>query len=77
MRHVNDPNLRGTIKELAQLDGAFVVSRDGHFIGLPLSGCHGIQGGIIAWAWQPAYSSSQHQRRYERRRNCRFRELGS
>jgi len=28
-RHVNDPNLRGTIKELAQLDGAFVVSRDG------------------------------------------------
>src|SRR5215469_18070004 len=29
MRHVNDPNLRGTIKELAQLDGAFVVSRDG------------------------------------------------
>lgn len=29
MRHINDPNLRGTIKELAQLDGAFVVSRDG------------------------------------------------
>jgi diadenylate cyclase len=28
-RHVTDPNLRGTIKELAQLDGAFVVSRDG------------------------------------------------
>jgi diadenylate cyclase len=28
-RHLNDPNLRGTIKELAQLDGAFVVSRDG------------------------------------------------
>ena len=28
-RHVNDPNLRGTIKELAQLDGAFVVSSDG------------------------------------------------
>jgi diadenylate cyclase len=28
-RHVSDPNLRGTIKELAQLDGAFVVSRDG------------------------------------------------
>ena len=29
MRHLNDPNLRGTIKELAQLDGAFVVSGDG------------------------------------------------
>jgi len=29
VRHVSDANLRGTIKELAQLDGAFVVSRDG------------------------------------------------
>ena len=29
LRHVSDPNLRGTVKELAQLDGAFVVSRDG------------------------------------------------
>lgn len=29
LRHVGDPNLRGTIKELAQLDGAFIVSRDG------------------------------------------------
>jgi DNA integrity scanning protein DisA with diadenylate cyclase activity len=28
-RHIGDPNLRGTIKELAQLDGAFVVSGDG------------------------------------------------
>lgn len=28
-RHVNSPNLRGTIKELAQLDGGFVVSREG------------------------------------------------
>jgi len=27
--HVTDPNLRGTVKELAQLDGAFVVSEDG------------------------------------------------
>lgn len=27
--HVADPNLRGTVKELAQLDGAFVVSEDG------------------------------------------------
>jgi diadenylate cyclase len=29
LRHVTNPNLRGTIKELAQLDGAFVVSHDG------------------------------------------------
>jgi diadenylate cyclase len=28
-RHISDPNLRGTIKELAQLDGAFVVSAAG------------------------------------------------
>jgi diadenylate cyclase len=30
--HITDPNLRGTIKELAQLDGAFVVSRRGVFV---------------------------------------------
>jgi diadenylate cyclase len=28
-RHITDPNLRGTIKELAQLDGAFVLDEDG------------------------------------------------
>jgi diadenylate cyclase len=31
-RHVANQNLRGTIKELAQLDGAFVVSRAGIFL---------------------------------------------
>src|SRR5580692_11689382 len=31
-RHVSDLNLRGTIKELAQLDGGFVVSRSGTFL---------------------------------------------
>jgi diadenylate cyclase len=35
VRKITDPNLRGTIKELAQLDGAFVVSRDG----IVLSAC--------------------------------------
>jgi DNA integrity scanning protein DisA with diadenylate cyclase activity len=35
VRHVTDPSLRGTIKELAQLDGGFVVSRDG----IVLSAC--------------------------------------
>src|SRR6516225_6884238 len=35
VRHISDPNLRGTIKELAQLDGAFVISHDG----LVLSAC--------------------------------------
>ena len=30
--HVTSPNLRGTIKELAQLDGGFVVSSEGIFL---------------------------------------------
>jgi diadenylate cyclase len=30
--HVSDPDLRGTVKELAQLDGAFVVGEDGTFL---------------------------------------------
>src|SRR6266850_7425846 len=30
--HVANLNLRGTIKELAQLDGGFVVSREGNFV---------------------------------------------
>jgi diadenylate cyclase len=30
--HITDPDLRGTIKELAQLDGAFVVSETGIFV---------------------------------------------
>ena len=29
VRHISGPNLRGTIKELAQLDGAFVISAAG------------------------------------------------
>src|SRR5271163_4154487 len=32
VRHVTDANLRGTIKELAQLDGAFIVSSSGEFV---------------------------------------------
>src|SRR5690348_11137960 len=28
-KHIRDPNLRETVKELAQLDGAFVVADDG------------------------------------------------
>src|ERR1700751_6414150 len=32
LRHVTNLNLRGTIKELAQLDGGFVVSREGVFL---------------------------------------------
>jgi DNA integrity scanning protein DisA with diadenylate cyclase activity len=32
VRRMTDPDLRGTIKELAQLDGAFVVSAGGVFV---------------------------------------------
>src|SRR5581483_12177731 len=32
LRHISNPNLRGTIKELAQLDGGFVVSHTGTVI---------------------------------------------
>ncbi len=32
LRRVADANLRGTIKELAQLDGAFIVSAAGEFV---------------------------------------------
>src|ERR1700681_3154492 len=35
VRHISNPNLRGTIKELAQLDGGFVVSHGG----IVLSAC--------------------------------------
>jgi len=35
VRHVTDPNMRGTLKELAQLDGAFVISE----AGVVVSGC--------------------------------------
>ena len=31
-KHIDNPNLRETVKELAQLDGAFVVSDNGVFI---------------------------------------------
>jgi DNA integrity scanning protein DisA with diadenylate cyclase activity len=31
-RLVTEPNLQGTIKELAQLDGAFVISDEGEFV---------------------------------------------
>jgi len=34
-KHIDDPNMRETIKELAQLDGAFIVDDDGYV----LSGC--------------------------------------
>lgn len=31
-KHIDDPNMRETLKELAQLDGAFVVSNNGYVL---------------------------------------------
>jgi diadenylate cyclase len=31
-RHISDPDLRETVKELSQLDGAFIVSDDGYVL---------------------------------------------
>lgn len=45
-RHIDDPDLRETIKELAQLDGCFIVSDDGivlsaaRYIDAPSKGIH-------------------------------------
>jgi diadenylate cyclase len=35
VKHITDPNMRGTLKELAQLDGAFVISD----VGVVVSAC--------------------------------------
>jgi diadenylate cyclase len=54
-RHVTDLNLRGTIKELAQLDGGFVVSRDGIF----LSACRYLDA-VVSSAEVPLGLGSRH-----------------
>ena len=46
LRNVRDPNFRGNVKELAQLDGAFVVAPDGTMVAacryLDTSAAHGL-----------------------------------
>ena len=74
-RHVSDPNLRGTIKELAQLDGAFVVSHDG-FV---LSACRYLDAVAskvrgTAWSRKQTHRSRQHERGHKCGRRCRFRK---
>jgi diadenylate cyclase len=54
-RHVSDLNLRGTIKELAQLDGGFVVSRGGIF----LSACRYLDA-VVSSADVPLGLGSRH-----------------
>jgi diadenylate cyclase len=53
--HVTNLNLRGTIKELAQLDGGFVVSREGIVpFRVPLPGCRGRTSGRAHGTRQPS-----------------------
>jgi diadenylate cyclase len=54
-RHVTNLNLRGTIKELAQLDGGFVVSRDG----IVLSACRYLDA-VVAQLDVPLGLGSRH-----------------
>ena len=72
-RHVTNLNLRGTIKELAQLDGGFVVSHDGIF----LSACRYLRRGgrtsaCSAGTRQPSHRRRQHERCDQGDRNSRF-----
>src|ERR1700720_1431628 len=54
-RHVTNLNLRGTIKELAQLDGGFVVSREG----IVLSACRYLEA-VDAHVEMPLGLGSRH-----------------
>jgi DNA integrity scanning protein DisA with diadenylate cyclase activity len=50
LRNVRDPSFRGNVKELAQLDGAFVVAADGTMVAacryLDTSAAHGVDIGF-------------------------------
>jgi diadenylate cyclase len=41
--HISDPDLRGTLKELAQLDGAFVISH----AGIVLAACRYLDASVL------------------------------
>ena len=54
-RHVTNLNLRGTVKELAQLDGGFVVSHDGIVFRVPLPRRRGRTSGRAAGTRSPSF----------------------
>jgi len=75
--HITNLNLRGTIKELAQLDGGFVVSHDG----IVLSACRyprrrGRTGGRSAGARQPSHCCRQYECCDQGSGYCGFGEFG-
>src|SRR6266567_7117891 len=76
-RHVTNLNLRGTIKELAQLDGGFVVSRQG----IVLSACRYLdavaaQVDVPLGLGRPSHCRREHERSYQGRGNCRLCAFG-
>ena len=64
-RPVTDPNLRGTIKELAQLDGAFIIDLDT------------AAKDVGVWPRKPPSRRSVNFKRDRRDRDRRIRERGS
>jgi diadenylate cyclase len=54
-RHIRNPNLRGTIKELAQLDGGFIISQ----VGIVLSACRYLDA-VAAHVDVPLWLGSRH-----------------
>jgi DNA integrity scanning protein DisA with diadenylate cyclase activity len=54
-RHIRNPDLRGTIKELAQLDGGFIISH----VGIVLSACRYLDA-VAAHVDVPLWLGSRH-----------------
>ncbi len=74
--HVTNLNLRGTIKELAQLDGGFVVSRRRNFpFRVPLPRCCGRTSGRAAGTRQPSHCRRQHECCHQGSGYCGFRKF--
>jgi hypothetical protein len=74
--HVTNLSLRGTIKELAQLDGGFVVSGEGIFLSAPLPRCCSSTSGGAAGTRQPSHCRCQHECCHQGGGYCGFREFG-
>ena len=73
--HITDPDLRGTIKELAQLDGAFVISEAGTIV----AACRYLDASVEQielplGLWKPTLGGCFSVSEAWRDRDCRVRE---